>query len=144
MYEHTYFNIFIMISFVANAYDSRTYLEYVLFQTCLGRYIISLFDYNRPTWIEAVIVEKEFLKNLNFNIYGETSIFILPHKTLFWHFCQNVTLLGSVNMEVSPNIWNRNTFRITSLYAVRVHRQYQRQKLYYWIYFTVKLKLDSS
>ena len=30
MYEHTYFNIFIMISFVANAYDSRTYLEYVL------------------------------------------------------------------------------------------------------------------
>ena len=28
--EHTYFNIFIMISFVANAYDSRTCLEYVL------------------------------------------------------------------------------------------------------------------
>ena len=28
--EHTYFNIFNMISFVANAYDGRTYLEYVL------------------------------------------------------------------------------------------------------------------
>ena len=30
VYEHTYFSIFIMISFVTDAYDSRVYLEYVL------------------------------------------------------------------------------------------------------------------
>ena len=30
VYEDTYFSVFIMISFVADAYDSRTYLEYVL------------------------------------------------------------------------------------------------------------------
>ena len=28
-YEHTYFSIFITITFVADAHDSRTYLEYV-------------------------------------------------------------------------------------------------------------------
>ena len=33
------------------------------------QYIISLFDCNRPTWIEAVIVEQVFLKkNLNLNM----------------------------------------------------------------------------
>ena len=30
VYEDTYFSVFIMISFVADAYDSRTYLEYML------------------------------------------------------------------------------------------------------------------
>ena len=30
VYEHTYFSIFIMTFFVADAYDSRPYLEYVL------------------------------------------------------------------------------------------------------------------
>ena len=68
----------------------------------------------------------------------------MPHKPSFWHFRQRVTLLGSVNMEVSPNIWNRNTFQTTNLCALRVHRQFQRRKLYNWIYFTVKLKLNSS
>ena len=68
----------------------------------LGRYIIPLFDSNRPTWNQAVFIEQVFLiKNLNFNMSGETSIFILPHKTLFWHFCESGTLHGSVNMEVS-------------------------------------------
>ena len=55
-----------------------------------------------------------------------------------WHFA------CSVNMEVSPNIWNRNTFQTTNLCALWVHRQFQRRKLYNWIYFTVKLKLNSS
>ena len=30
MYEYLHFSIFIMIYFVANGYDSKTYLEYVL------------------------------------------------------------------------------------------------------------------
>ena len=124
------------------------FLWIIVRQAFLGRYIISLFDYNRPTWIQAVIavfVEKVFLKkNLNFNMQGETSIFILPHKTSFWHFCQKGTLPSSVNMEVLPNIWNRNSFLPTSLYALRVHRLFQRRKLYNWIYFTVKVKLNSS
>ena len=30
VYEHTYFSIFFIISFVADVYDSRAYLEYVL------------------------------------------------------------------------------------------------------------------
>ena len=30
MGEYTYFSIFIMISFVSDPYDSKTYLEYVL------------------------------------------------------------------------------------------------------------------
>ena len=77
------------------------FLWIIIRQTCLGRYIISLFDYNG-------------------------------------------TLPGSVNMEVSPNIWNRNTFRTTNLYILRIHRQFQRWKLYNWVYLTVKLKLNSS
>ena len=30
VYEHTHFSIFIMISFAADAYDSRTYLQHVM------------------------------------------------------------------------------------------------------------------
>ena len=67
VYEYTYFSIFIMISFVANAYESRAYLEYVL--CFLWSYIISFFDYNIRTWIQAVILEQVFLKKiLNFNM----------------------------------------------------------------------------
>ena len=33
-------------------------------------------------------------------------------KTSFWHFCQSATLPGSVNMKVSPYIWNRKTFKL--------------------------------
>ena len=121
------------------------FLWIIIRQAFLGRYIISLFDYNRPTWIQAVIVEEVFLKNLNFNIWGYIMIiFILPHKISFWHFCQSGTLPGNVNMEVSPNIRNRNTFRTTRLYALGVHRQFERQTLYNWICSTVKLKLKSS
>ena len=151
VYENTYLIIFVMISFVADAYDSRTsricvvFLWIIIRQTCLLRYIISIFIYNRLTWIKAVIVEQVFLKkNLNVDMWGETSISILPHKTSFWYFCQSGTLPGSVNMEAFPNIWNRNTFGTTSLYALRVHRQFQRRKLHKWINFTVKLKLNSS
>ena len=67
---------------------------------------------------------------------------MLPYKT-FFHFCQSDTLPGSLNMEISPNIWNRNTFRTTSLWALRVYWQFQRRKLYNWLSFTVKLKLNS-
>ena len=50
--------------------------------------------------------------------------------------------MNMVNMDVSRN--NKNTFGSTSLYALRVHRQFQRQKLPNLIDFTVKLKLNSS
>ena len=85
-----------------------------------------------------------FEEEVKFKYIRETFIFILPHKTSFWHFCQSGTLPSSVNTKVSANIWNRNAFRTTSLYALRVHRQFERRKLYNWIYFTVKLKLNSS
>ena len=84
-------------------------------QTFLGRYIISLFDYNRPTWIQALFVEQVFFKkNLNFNMQGDTSMFTLPHKTSSWHFCQSATLPGNVNKKVCPNIWNRNIFELVA------------------------------
>ena len=35
-------------------------------------------------------------------------------QNIILNFCQSGTLLGNVNMEVLPNIWNRNTFRTTS------------------------------
>ena len=72
VYQHTYFSIFIMISFVADSYDSRTYIECVfLWITIRQSYIISDFVYNRTTWIQAIILEQVFLKkNLNFNMYG--------------------------------------------------------------------------
>ena len=108
----------------------------------LGGYIISFFDYNRPIWFQAVIVGQVFLeKNLNFNMSGETSICILSHKT-FWDFSQSGTLPGKVNMEASPNICSRNSFWATSLYALEVHRQFQRQKLSNWICSRVKLKSE--
>ena len=153
VHEHAHFSIFIIISFVAGAYDSNimwiwicvVFLWIIIRQTCFGRYIISLFDYNRVTWIQAVIIQQVFLKkNLNFHMQGKTSIFILLHKISFWEFCQSGTLPGSLNMEVSSNIWNINTFWTTSLYALRIHRQFQRWKFYSWIYFIVKLKLISS
>ena len=111
----------------------------IIRQNFLGKYIISLFDCNRPTWIQEVIGEKEF----KIQHVRETSMFILPHKT-FWNFCQSGTLPGNLNMKVSPDIWNINTFWTTSLYALVVHRQLKRQKLYIIIgYSTVKLKLKS-
>ena len=59
---------------------------------------------------------------------------------------QNIILTflpGSVNMKVSPNIEKRNTFQTTRMYALRVLKQFQRRNLYNWIYFTVKMKLNS-
>ena len=41
----------------------------------------------------------------------------MTHKTSFWHFCQSGTLPGSVNMKVSRNIWNRNTFWIACMHC---------------------------
>ena len=99
-------------------------------QTFFGRYIISLFDYNRPTWIQAVIAEQVFLKkNLNFNMQVETIILTLPHKTSFWYFCQNATLPGNVNKEVCPNMWKRNIFWASSLHALGVHRYISKTKV---------------
>ena len=64
---------------------------------------------------------------------------------LTWHFsCQSGTFPVKVNMEVSSNIWNKNTFCATSLSALGVHRQFQRRRLLNWICSTVKLKLKSS
>ena len=115
----------------------------IIRQTFLGMYIITLFDYNRPTWLEAVIVEQLFLeKNLNFNKQGETSIFVLPHKASFWHFCQSGTLPDEVNMEVSPDIWNINNFWATSLRSFGVHNLFQRQRFSNWMCSRVKLKTE--
>ena len=51
-------------------------------------------------------------ENLNFKMQGETSVFILPHKTSFWHFYQSGTLPDKVNMEVSSNISNKMLFEL--------------------------------
>ena len=40
------------------------------------------------------------------------------------------TLPGNVNMEVSLNIWNRNTFQTTILYALGVYRQFEKRKIF--------------
>ena len=49
----------------------------------------------------------------------------MPRKQSFWHFRQSDTLPGSVNMKASPNVWNKNTFQITRLYSLWVHRQFK-------------------
>ena len=64
-------------------------------------------------------------------------------QNLIWHFCQSGTLCGNVNMEVFPNIWNKNAFGTTSLYALVVHKQFQRRELYNWICSTIKFKLEN-
>ena len=61
----------------------------------------------------------------------------MPHKTLLRHFCQSGTMSGKVNMEVSPNIWNRNAFWTTSLHALGVRRYFQRLKLYIWMFHSL-------
>ena len=99
----------------------------------MGRYIISLFDYNRATWIQAVIVELVFLKILNFNSKGRHPYSHCHTKHHFDIFYQSGTLPGNENREVSPNFWNRNTFWASSLYAMGVHRQFQKRKLSNWI-----------
>ena len=71
----------------------------------------------------------------------ETSIFILLHKTSFWHFLPKWHFAWQRKYGISPNIWRRNTFQTTNLYELRVHRQFQRRNLYNWIYSKVKLKL---
>ena len=75
MYEDTYFSIAVMIPLLLMLVISGTYLECVVFLwivirwTFLGKYIISLFDYERLIWIQEVILEKVFLKNdLNFSM----------------------------------------------------------------------------
>ena len=74
----------------------------VIRQACLGRYIISLFVYNRTTWIQAITVEQVFLKNnLSFNMQGETSIFILPCKNHFDIFVKVAHWLA-VQIWISP------------------------------------------
>ena len=51
-------------------------------------YISTLYDYKKPTWIQAVIVEQVFLKkNLNINIQGETPILKNIKKV-----CSNATM----------------------------------------------------
>ena len=77
-------------------------------------------------WNWDLSLPEKFMINVQYatvkyEITRKPMVLILPHKTSFWHFCQYGTLPGNVNMEVSFNIWNRNTFRITSLYALRVH-----------------------
>ena len=120
------------------------FLWIIIRQNVLARYIIPLFDRNRPSWFQAVILEQVLLKkNLHFNMWEETSIFKLQHKPSFWHFCQSGTLPGKVNIDVFPNIWKRNTFWATSLYALRVNRQFQRKHFSDWVCSRVKLKLKS-
>ena len=62
-------------------------------------------------------------------VRGDMHIHIATQNLIFT-FCQSGTLPRNVNMEVSPDIWNSNTFRTTSLYVLGVHRQFERQKLY--------------
>ena len=53
VFEYTYLSIFFYYTFVANAFthDNRTYLEHVFLCKThfVERYIITIFDYNRPT-----------------------------------------------------------------------------------------------
>ena len=74
-------------------------------------------------------------------VRGDIHIHIATKNTILT-FSQSGTLLGNVNIEVSPNIWNRNTFRTTNLYALGVHRQFESQQLYNRICSTVKLELN--
>ena len=117
---------------------SRIYVLFlwvIIRQIFLGRDIISLFDYNRPTWIQAVIAEQVHLqKNLNFNMKwrGDIHVYVAT-KNITLTILTSETLPGNVNMGVSSNIWNRNTFRTTSLYALGVYKQFQRRKLSNWI-----------
>ena len=59
-------------------------------------------------------------------VRGDIHIHIATRNMLLT-VCQSGTLPGNVNMKVSPNIWNKNTFR--NLYASRVNIQFKRQKL---------------
>ena len=52
-------------------------------------------------------------------VRGDIHIHIAT-QNLIWHFCQSGTLCGNVNMEVFPNIWNKNAFGTTTLYALVV------------------------
>ena len=73
VYEHTYFS-----TFISDAYVNKACLEYILCicivfpwiiirQNYLGRFIFSIFAYNRLTWIETAIVKQVLLKkNLKF------------------------------------------------------------------------------
>ena len=68
--EYTYYDIF-----VADAYAAVLcricvgFLWIIIRQTFLGTYVISLFDYDRRTWIQSAIVEQVLLKKkLNFKM----------------------------------------------------------------------------
>ena len=43
---------------------------------------------------------------------GETSVFILPKKTLFWHFCQSGTFPSKVNEKVSSTFGTKVLFEL--------------------------------
>ena len=93
---------------------------------------------NPSNYCRTSIFEKEFKFHY---VRGDIHIHIAT-KNIIFNFCQSVILPGNVNMEVSLNIWNRNTFR--SLYVFGVHRQFERRQLYNLIFSIVKLKLKSS
>ena len=59
-------------------------------------------------------------------MYIEIHTHIATQNVIFTFSWQSGTLTGKVNMEVSPNIWNRNIFGATTLYAFGVHKQFQR------------------
>ena len=46
---------------------------------------------------------------------GDIHIHIATQNIILTFFCQSGTFPGSVNMEVSPNIWKRNTFQTINL-----------------------------
>ena len=87
------------------------------------------------SYCRTSIFEEEFIfQYLRGDIYVQIATQNIVLKFLSkWH--------GKVNMDVSPNICNRNTFWTISLYTLAVHRQFQRQKFCDLICSRVKLKL---
>ena len=68
---------------------------------------------NPSSYCRAIIFEEEFKFQ-----YIRRDIHVHIVTQTFLHFCQSRTLPGSINMGVSPNIWNRSTFQTTSLFAL--------------------------
>ena len=114
-------------------------------QTCLGRYII----FHILTTIvqhesKQPLRNKYFCRRIEISVCKGThpySYFHLPFKRSYWQFLSKWNFAWRCKYGIFPNIWERNTFQTTNLYVLRFYRQFQRRKLYNWIYFAVILKL---
>ena len=73
---------------------------------------------NPNSHCKASIFEEEFRFQY---IRGDIHIHSYCHTNIILTFLSEWNFACSVNMEVFPNIWNRNTFQTTSLCALRVY-----------------------